>query len=165
MAELISFNDGWLFEGREMVRLPHNALELPFAYFDETSYQRAFTYEKRFEADKAWDSKEVSLCFEGAMANSVVRLNGEEINRHADGYTPFEARLTGKLKAGENVVTVQIDGSENHEIPPFGGQIDYLTYAGIYRDVWLKFSNPISIANVKVETPDRSEERRVGKEC
>ena len=154
MAELINFNDGWRFEGGDMVRLPHNAVELPFAYFDETSYQRAFMYEKRFEADKAWDSQEVSLCFEGAMANSVVHLNGKEIIRHADGYTPFEARLTGKLKAGENIVTVQIDGSENPEIPPFGGQIDYLTYAGIYRDVWLKILNPVSIANVKIETPN-----------
>ncbi len=68
----------------------------------------------------------------------VVYLNGEEIGVHKDGYTPFEARLTGRLKAGENLLAVTIDGSENPDIPPFGGLIDYLTYAGIYRDVWLK---------------------------
>ena len=69
------------------------------------------------------------------MANSVVYLNGVEIAAHKDGYTPFGARLTGRLKPGENLVTVTIDGSENPDIPPFGGRIDYLTYAGIYREV------------------------------
>jgi len=49
---------------------------------------------------------------------------------------------------------VRIDGSENPEIPPFGGQIDYLTYAGIYRDVWLKTVPAVSIDTVKIETGD-----------
>ena len=47
-----------------------------------------------------------------------------------------------------------VDGSENPLIPPFGGQIDYLTYAGIYREVWLRIGAPVAIGNVKIETPD-----------
>ena len=35
MRPLIDFNSGWLFEGKDSVRLPHNAVELPFSYFDE----------------------------------------------------------------------------------------------------------------------------------
>ena len=68
--------------------------------------------------------------------------------------TTGEARLTGKLKSGDNQLKVVIDGSENPAIPPFGGRIDYLTYAGIYRDVWLKVTAPVSIGSVKIETPD-----------
>ena len=79
------------------------------------------------------------------MANAQVLLNGVEIAAHKDGYTPFSARLTGRLKAGENEITVKIDGSERPDTPPFGGRIDYLTYAGIYRDVWLKLTDPVSI--------------------
>ena len=105
-------------------------------------------------ADPAWDGKEVSLVFDGAMADAVVYLNGEQLGAHKDGYTPFEARLTGKLAVGDNLLAVKIDGSENPEIPPFGGRIDYLTYAGIYRDVWLKVTPPVSIGSVKIETPD-----------
>ncbi len=86
------------------------------------------------------------------MADSVVYLNGEEIIAHKDGYTPFEARLTGKLVKGDNLVTVKVDGSENPAIPPFGGRIDYLTYAGIYRDAWLKVTGAVSIRNIKIET-------------
>lgn len=159
MRSVTTFNDGWLFEGKA-VTLPHNAVELPFAYFDERIYQRPFTYTKSLDADPAWAGKEVSLVFDAAMANAVVSLNGERIASHKDGYTPFEARLTGRLRPGRNELTVSIDGSENPEIPPFGGRIDYLTYAGLYRDVWLKLTAPVSIGAVKIETPDALAERK-----
>ena len=148
------FNDHWLFEGRDIVSLPHNAVDLPFSYFDEKVYQRAFTYQKTFDADPAWAGQEVSVVFDGAMANAHVSLNGALLVRHKDGYTPFEARLTGLFRPVGNRLTVVIDGSENPDIPPFGGAIDYLTYAGIYRDVWIRTTAPIAIGLTKIETPD-----------
>ncbi|MCQ2006079.1 glycoside hydrolase family 2 protein [Rhizobium sp. NRK18] len=166
MRRYENFNSGWIFkagfekdqagslQSGETVRLPHTAVELPYNYFDETEYQKAFTYQKVIAYEPGFDGREVSVVFDAAMADAVVYLNGVEIIAHKDGYTPFEARLTPHLKAGDNLLTVKIDGSENPEIPPFGGQIDYLTYAGIYRDVWLKVTSPVSIANVKIETPD-----------
>ena len=51
-------NDSWIFtEGFDpvwitaplpgkAVSLPHTAVELPLSYFDEKSYQRAFTYQR-----------------------------------------------------------------------------------------------------------------------
>jgi beta-galactosidase len=153
MPTTIPFNDNWRI-GRQEVRLPHTAVELPYSYFDETSYQRTFIYEKTFMADPAWTGAEVSLRFDGAMANARVFLNGMEIAAHADGYTPFDAPLMGALKAGENALKVEIDGSENPAIPPFGAVIDYLTYAGIYRDVWLVVAAPICLGLIKVETPN-----------
>jgi beta-galactosidase len=167
-----NFNGNWTFRhgfepsavGRaqdgETVRLPHSAIELPYNYFDETEYQKPFTYQKRFDWRPEFEGSEVSVVFDAAMADSVVYLNGAEIIAHKDGYTPFEARLTRHLKAGENLLTVKIDGSENPEIPPFGGQIDYLCYAGIYRDTWLKVTSPVSIHNVKIETPDALAEKK-----
>ncbi|MBB4191387.1 beta-galactosidase [Rhizobium aethiopicum] len=166
MRSVVSFNEGWSFhegfgqrllesfDAAKSVSLPHTAVELPFNYFDEKSYQRAFTYQKVLRWLPEFEGREVSLVFDAAMADSVVYLNGEEIIAHKDGYTPFEARLTGRLLKGENLLTVKIDGSENPEIPPFGGRIDYLTYAGIYRDVWLKVTDPVSIRNLKIETAD-----------
>lgn len=157
MRSVTTFNEGWIFDG-QMVELPHNALDLPLSYFDETAYQRPFSYEKTFHADPAW--AEVSLRFDGAMANSQVYLNGRQIGAHADGYTPFSVRLTGLLQAGENHLRVVIDGTENPAIPPFGGAIDYLTYAGIYRDVWLCVTAPISVATIKVETQNVLSDRK-----
>ncbi len=167
-----NFNGNWLFregfeptrvdtmQDGERVRLPHSAVELPYNYFDETDYQKPFTYQKVIDWREDFEGQEVSLVFDAAMADSVVYLNGREIAAHKDGYTPFEARLTPYLRQGENLVTVKIDGSENPDIPPFGGQIDYLCYAGLYRDVWLKVASPVSIANVKIETPDALSEKK-----
>ncbi|WP_374619243.1 glycoside hydrolase family 2 TIM barrel-domain containing protein [Devosia sp.] len=154
MRSVTSFNDGWLFEDGVPVSLPHTAVELPFSYFDERCYQRQFTYRKRFRSDPAWSGREVCVVFDGAMANARVSLNGEAIAAHSDGYTPFEARLTGRLKDGDNELVVVIDGSENPDIPPFGGRIDYLTYAGIYRDAWLRVTDPVFVQRMKIETPE-----------
>ena len=172
MRTLTALNEGWNFhEGFSPdltgtlakgtpVALPHSAVELPFSYFDETSYWRPFTYQKVLAADPAWEGQEVWLIADGAMADAEVWLNGEKIAAHKDGYTPFAARLTGRLKPHDNLLTIKIDGSENPEIPPFGGRIDYLTYAGLYRDVWLKVVPPVSIGRVKIETPDVLAEKK-----
>lgn len=166
MRSVSSCNAGWIFhvgfdegllgalrQGR-VVRLPHNAVDLPFSYFDETAYQRAFTYQRTLAWSADFEGREVSLVFDGAMADARVYLNGTLIAAHRDGYTPFEARLSGLLRLGENLVTVRIDGRENPEIPPFGGQIDYLTYAGLYREVWLRVTDRVSIERIKIETGD-----------
>lgn len=159
-------NTGWVFHdhyapGDEQayrpgiaVRLPHNAVDLPLNYFDETTYQRAFLYQHRLHWQDEFEDREIALCFDGAMADAEVFLNGEKIASHRDGYTPFVARLTEGLLKGDNVISVKVDGSENPEIPPFGGQIDYLTYAGIYRDVWLRVAPKVSLGNIKVECLD-----------
>ncbi|MDE1996604.1 MAG: glycoside hydrolase family 2 protein, partial [Rhizobiaceae bacterium] len=112
MRSVVAFNDSWTFhegfssadagklrEGQS-VTLPHTAVELPFNYFDEKSYQRAFTYQKILPWNAGFAGREVSLVFDAAMADAVVYLNGDEIIAHKDGYTPFEARLTGRLKEG-----------------------------------------------------------------
>lgn len=164
MRNITKLNAGWTFHSNfssgliaqpspgEAVRLPHNAVDLEMNYFDERCYQKEFGYQRILPWSDEFADREVSLVFDGAMANSVVWLNGQEIARHKDGYTPFEARLTGLLKHGDNLITIKIDGSENPEIPPFGGQIDYLTYAGIYRDVWLKLTDAVAIRQIKIET-------------
>ena len=178
MRTFTTFNAGWTFlqafstdliasKGLGIpVRLPHNAVDLELNYFDEKTYQKAFAYQTTLAWQADFQDREVSLIFDGAMADSVVWVNGKEAGAHRDGYTPFEIRLTEHLVLGNNLITVKVDGSENPEIPPFGGQIDYLTYAGIYRDVWLKVTDAVSIRNMKVETADElSDAKRVSVRC
>lgn len=166
MGELSLINDGWTFgllpeatavqqmqPGRP-VHLPHTAVETPFNYFDEAVFHQPFLYQRMLDWEARFGGKEVSLVFDGAMADAKVYLNGQLLAQHGDGYTPFEVRLTDRLDEGPNLVSVIVDGSENPDIPPFGGQIDYLTYAGIYRDVWLKVTPKIAIDRLKVETFD-----------
>jgi len=178
MRHLTPLNTGWHFHSSfsdsliaqkaagTLVRLPHNAVDLEMNYFDERCYQKEFAYQTTLTWQPEFEGKEIALRFDGSMANTVVWINGQQVAQHRDGYTPFEARLTGLLNAGENLVTVKVDGSENPEIPPFGGQIDYLTYAGIYREVWLKVTDAVSIRDIKVETADElSDAKRVTVRC
>lgn len=163
MREIHPFNDNWHFwtdfepdliynpgQGQS-VRLPHNAADLPYNYFDETSWHQSYCYQKIFAYDGKYDHQVNTILFEGAMANTKVYLNGYHLLTHTDGYTPFEASINSYLKVGDNLLTVVLDGSESPEIPPFGGLIDYLTYAGIYRDVWFKSVPKVSIGEVKAE--------------
>ena len=53
---------------------------------------------------------------------------------------------------GENVLAVVVDSSERPDIPPFGGQIDYLTFGGIYREVSLRVVPSTYIENVFAKT-------------
>ncbi|WP_341674751.1 glycoside hydrolase family 2 TIM barrel-domain containing protein [Niveibacterium sp. SC-1] len=177
MTDSVAWNDSWVFHREfstdlrqnaragEGVRLPHNALDTGLDYFDEKSYQKAFCYQKTFELAGVEAGREVYLHFEGAMADTVVWLNGHEVAAHTDGYTPFRARLTDHLRSGTNLVTVKIDGSENPEIPPFGGQIDYLTYAGLYREVRLECPTALWLRLLKVETRDELQDRKAVRVC
>lgn len=165
MAERINLGDGWVFSDAEdpdpskplsggvAVTVPHNAVDLPLNYFDETAYQRPFTYQRVLDWSPAWEGREVVLRFDGAMADTQVWINGQPLARHADGYTPFSVRLTRHLARGRNLLTVRVNGAENPAIPPFGGQIDYLAYAGIYREVWLVIAPAVALGSVKIETP------------
>src|SRR5262249_12248208 len=60
-----------------------------------------------------------------------------------------------------NVLEVELDSTERPDIPPFGGNIDYLTFGGIYRDVRLRVVPQTFIENlyakpVRVLSDDRA---------
>ena len=43
---------------------------------------------------------------------------------------------------------MRVDSRESLNIPPFGNVIDYMTYGGIYRDVYIEIKNPTYISDV-----------------
>ena len=124
--------------GTKKVTIPHTVKETPFHYFDEREYQMLSGYRKELEIPAQWEGKQVLLTFEGVAHDCEVFLNGESIGQHHCGYSAFTLKLTG-LKYGEpNVLVVKVDSRENLNIPPFGHVIDYMTYGGIYRDVYME---------------------------
>ena len=162
----IYLNNDWLFardfkeeyifgnidEGMTGVRIPHTTKELPFNYFSEEEYQMLCTYRRGIFAPPEWSGKRVLLTFDGAAHYAEVFLNGEKIGEHYSGYTAFTLELTGKLKPGkENILVVKLDSRENLNIPPFGNVIDYMTYGGIYRDVYIDVREKCFISDVFVK--------------
>jgi beta-galactosidase len=59
------------------------------------------------------------------------------------------------VRYGEkNIIAVKLDTTENASVPPFGFVIDYLTYGGIYREVWFESKQISHIENIYLTTPD-----------
>ena len=147
----------------EEVRIPHSVAVTPFNNFDASMYQKLSCYRKSFKTEKEWDGKKVLVTFEGAAHQAEVFLNGKSLYVHNCGYTAFTIDLTENLaKAGEeNLLTVKLDSRESLNIPPFGYVIDYMTYGGIYRDVYLEVKNPVYIEDVFIKTKSNHYETQI----
>ena len=136
------------------VRLPHTVKELPLHYIDPKDYQMVCGYRRHLAYDPAWAGKKVFLQFDGAAHIADVYVNGTLLGHHGSGYTAFRIDATDALREGDNLIAVRLDTTENPAVPPFGFVIDYLTYGGIYRDVWVDVRNPEYIEDAWVYTPD-----------
>ena len=144
--EHYDWNDGWLFTPvfdpaivrpecpeltLEPVRLPHTVKALPYNYCNENDYQKLSGYRREFFAPKEWEGRTVLLTFGAVAHDATVFCNGRRVFHHSCGYTAFTVDLTSALHLGQkNVVAVRCDSREDLNIPPFGGQMDFLTYGG-----------------------------------
>ncbi len=136
-------------ESMENVRIPHTVTETPFSYFDETVYQMVSGYRYTFLADKDWEKKVLLLTFDGVAHEATVFVNGIKVAEHSCGYTAFTTDISQQVVYGkQNLITVKVDSREDLNIPPFGYVIDYMTYGGIYRDVYLDIKEPEYIKDV-----------------
>lgn len=124
------------FPASKKVNLPHTNVELPYNHINDRDYQFVSSYQKVFEIKKL-KSKRYTIHFEGVMAFCEVYLNGKLISAHKGGYTAFSEEITLELKNGENKLFVMVDSNERSDIPPNGFVLDYLTYGGIYREVYI----------------------------
>jgi beta-galactosidase len=135
------------------VVIPHTNVRLPWHSFEEKTYEFVSVYRRAIKvpADALTNApaKRVFVDFEGVMTAATVYLNGTKLGEYRGGYTPFSFELTGHLdKAGANVLAVEVGSTERADIPPFGNEIDYLTFGGIYREVALRVVPQTFIENV-----------------
>ena len=136
------------------VRLPHTVQEIPLHYADHESYQMVCGYRRKLELGEELRGKHLFLQFDGAAHIATVYVNGKELITHRTGYTAFRVEITDAVTlGGENLVAVKLDTTENGEVPPFGFVIDYLTYGGLYREVWLDVREKSYIEDLYVTTP------------
>lgn len=175
-------NHNWLYSDRNLangasltlddsrfarVTIPHTNKLLPWHGFDDKSYQFISLYRRHFKLPIATRGKRVLIDFGGVMTAATVSLNGKRLGEYRGGYTPFSFELTPHLNwQGDNVLAVEVDSTERKDIPPFGGEIDYLTFGGIYRDVELRVVSSTFIENVFAKPVNvLKEDRRVDVRC
>ena len=135
----------------ERIVIPHTNVRLPWHGFDEKTYEFVSLYRRRFKLPSEARGKRVFVDFEGVMTASTVWINGVRLGEYKGGYTPFSFELTSHLDFdGENLLAVDVDSTERPDIPPFGYEIDYLTFGGIYREVSLRVVPATFIENIFV---------------
>jgi len=128
---------------------------LPWHSFDEKSYEFVSCYRRRFKLPPEARGHRVLVDFEGVMTASTVWINGVRLGEYKGGYSPFSFDLTPHVNFdGENALVVDVDSSERPDIPPFGYEIDYLTFGGIYREVSLRIVPSTFIENVFARPKD-----------
>jgi beta-galactosidase len=169
----VSFNEDWRFAKVDTpepaqpgyndgawrtLNLPHDwAIEGPFdsKLNPHTGALPIFGvawYRKHFTLPVSAKGKYFSIEFDGAMSNSRVFLNGQELGGRPYGYIGFAFDLTPHLKFGEeNVLAVRL-APEDRSSRWYPG-------AGIYRNVWLDITGPVHIARwgTYITTPEVSD--------
>lgn len=141
----------------EPVRLPHTVREMSLHYADSAAYQMVCGYRRKLELGEELAGKRLFLQFDGAAHIATVYVNGQELTTHCCGYTAFRVEITeAVVLGGENLLAVRLDTTENPAIPPFGFVVDYLTYGGLYREVWLDVREKCYIEDLYITTPTLS---------
>ncbi len=111
-------------------------------------------YRKHFTVPAAEAGRRVTLEIDGAMANSLVWLNGQCVGGWPYGYTSYTLDLTPYLKfGGENVLAIRLDN------PPESSR--WYPGGGLYRHVWLLKTGALHVAHwgTAVTTPQVAADR------
>ncbi|MBR5740110.1 MAG: glycoside hydrolase family 2 protein, partial [Firmicutes bacterium] len=137
----------------ETVRLPHNVEPMPLHYADSDSYQKIVGYRRNL--GHGFDlSKRHFIQFDAAGHIADVYFNGQHVAHHGTGYTAFRVEITDLIDpSADNLVVVKLNTTEDPSVPPFGFVIDYLTYGGLYRHVWLDSRSSTFLADAYIRTP------------
>ncbi|MCD6551359.1 glycoside hydrolase family 2 TIM barrel-domain containing protein, partial [Thermotoga sp.] len=116
-------------------------------------------YRKWIEIPESWLEKEIFLHFEGVRSFFYLWINEKKIGFSKDSCTPAEFRVTDYLRAGRNLITVEVlkwsDGSYLEDQ-------DMWWFAGIYRDVYLYTLPKFHVRDVFIRT-DLDENYKNGK--
>jgi len=145
----------------KLLRLPHDwAIEGPFdeKFNPETGglpVSGIGWYRKSFLLTESAQGRIFTIVFDGAMSNSTVWLNGEELGGRPYGYSSFFFNLTPHLHFGSeaNVLAVRL--------APEPDSSRWYPGAGIYRNVWLDVTAPVHVAEwgTYVITPQVTDEK------
>jgi beta-glucuronidase len=100
-----------------------------------TWYDGPVYFRRTFEAKRS-EAAQILLAFEAVNYHATIWLNAEKIAEHEGGFTPFAVDVTGKLKPGENAITICADSRHHAEAVPTD-YTDWQNYGGVTRSVWL----------------------------
>ncbi len=103
-------------------------------------------YRKTLNVPEVRKGEKVYFYFEGVYNRSEVFINGHSLGKRPNGYISFSYDATPYINfGGENTIAVRIDHSQSADSRWYTG-------SGIYRDVYVVYSNPVHIKQWGVYT-------------
>jgi beta-galactosidase len=135
------------------VTLPHTArieaLVTGQPGSSDYQWQGVCWYRRRLRLEPDLAGRDILLRFEGAMNVAEVWLDGERVGGHLGGYLPFVLDLGGRLRPGAaHVLAVRLDNRDNPITGPKPlAQLDFNTYHGLYRPVYLVAKDRLGISD------------------
>ncbi len=159
-------NPDFNFHNFEVVRLPHTNHLFSQNYANTKDYEKQCVYIKTIPYEESNPKLKYILTIEAAAHYAKLYVNGCLVCEHSCGYTSFHADITSYLHQGEdNVIAIYVNSQESLNQPPFGGTIDYATFGGIYREIYLDMKEDIYFTDLFFETLDvnKKEKRLVTK--
>ncbi len=104
-------------------------------------------YRRSITLPDNWDGRNVFITFNGVESAFTLYVNGQEVGYSQDSRTPAEFNITQYLKAGENLLAVQVhrfsDGSYLEDQ-------DFWRLSGIFRDVYLWSCADMELVDIEI---------------
>ena len=147
----------------QRVNLPHDyAIEGPFTTAVSGSTGRlpssgVVWYRKKLSLPASDAGKSIFLDIDGAMAYSMVWLNGRFVGGWPYGYASFRLNLTPYAKpGGNNVLAIRLDNPVPSDSDWRSASSRWYPGAGLYRNVWLVKTAPVHVAQwgTYITTPE-----------
>jgi beta-glucuronidase len=116
-------------------------------------YQDGVWYRRAFSVPDSLRGKFVKLMFYAVNYVADVWLNGAYLGYHEGGYTSFAFDVSNAVRHDTvNVLAVRVDNppwGTRSDIVPYS-RVDWFNYTGIIHDVYLEFSDPVSVVRADV---------------
>ena len=149
----------------QKLNLPHDyAIEGPFDTSVSGSMGRlpspgVVWYRKNLNIPTGDREKSIFLDIDGAMAHSMVWLNGRFVGGWPYGYASFRLNLTPYVKpGGKNVLAIRLDNPVPANSDWRSASSRWYPGGGLYRNVWLVKTAPVHVGQwgTYVTTPEVS---------
>lgn len=121
------------------------------------TYESGVWYRRSFFVPDSLQARTALLKFLSVNYVADVWLNGIYLGYHEGGFSPFAFEASVALRYDSmNVIAVRVENPEwgiRNDIVPYGTvnhRPDWFNYTGIIHDVYIEFSQPISVARAEV---------------
>lgn len=156
----ILLNNDWNFRfshqvqkgSEQRVDLPHTWNGQDALSGKQDYYRGMGNYEKTLFVKPEWKGKRLYLRFEGVNTIANLFINDTHVGEHRGGYGAFVFEITDLVNYREkNKLLVKVNNALQLDIMPLVGDFNF--YGGIYRDVNLIITEPVSVSLTDYASP------------